>query len=294
MKPKFFGQYLLEKGYITAQQLHEALEYHRQRCKRFGDIAVTEGFMIHQQVNNVIIEQRRIDKLFGELAVSMGFLTDEQLETVITIQRNNHIYLGEALVEKVAFTVDELDKYLECFHEEHKPLSNLEKMVPEEFGRREEVVALLDLSIKMFRRMANMYLKIGSGYYKENRVDNLFLMSSVQISGSFKMQYLMNIPAPLAEVITKNLYDNKDMECDKETMSDCIGELSNVICGNSLAQLLNLGHNLQILPPRPMFRSEVPTLNIEKNEELLSIPASVPLHDGTIDFEILFKKSGDS
>jgi|GEM_PF-419558 len=288
-KPKFFGQYLIEKGRITNQQLREALEYQHNAVKRIGDIAVIKGFMTLEQVKKVNLEQRRTDKYFGELAISMGFLTPEQLDMIVNIQKHNHIYLGQALIEKKFITEAELRKYLELYHEEQKPISTLDKIIPADFERREEVIHLLDVSVKIFRRMANMLLKLGKGYYQEKKIDNLFLISRVTFSGSLDLQYFMNVPAHVAVTITKNLYGKVDVECDDATICDCIGELSNVICGNASSHLLEMGHKLRITPPESLLRTETPTWRIEESGELLIFPATVPLPAGYIDVGLLFK-----
>ena len=277
MKPKFFGQFLVEKEYITQQQLFEALEFQQKRIAKIGEIAVQKGIMSSQQAEEVNMAQRKTDKFFGELAIEMGYLTREELERIITIQRHSHIFLGEVIVEKGFLTRDKLDRYLAEFHEEQKPIASLVDIIPEQLELHDEVFTLLDISIKIFRRMANLYLKVGKGFFKSTKVNNLYLITSVYFSGSADMRYFINVSKTVAETITKNLYRDNNMDCDDETICDCIGELVNVICGNAHSQILELGQRTFISPPEKMLAIDAPVIEIQGERQVLVFPATVPV-----------------
>ncbi len=277
MKPRFFGQYLVENGYITEDELADALEYQQKRIMRLGEIAVKQGYMTPEQVEKVNLAQRKTDKFFGELAVEMGFLTEEQLQKIITIQKNNHIYLGEALVEKGYLTREQLERYLEDFHAEQEPISTLKDIIPERLVEWEEVRVVLDVSIKIFRRMANTYLKLGKGFFKARQIENLYLISAVHFAGTVNFRYFLNVPADVASTLTRSLYGDREMVCDDLTVSDCMGELLNVICGNSSSQILELGDRVRIFPPEALLASDFPVLELGEGRQALVFPASVPV-----------------
>jgi len=289
MKPKFFGQFLVERGYITTNQLRDSLEHQQKAIKRIGEIAVEQGFMTTEQAEKVNLEQRRTDKFLGELAVEMGFLTPEQLEVAVTIQKNNHKYLGEALVETGILTTDQVERYLDEFHEEQKPVSSLEKVIPEGLVETDEVFTFLDVSVKIFRRMVGLHLKFGKGYLENKKVENLFLTTMVAFSGTMNFRYFINVPAHVAVAITKNLYRDDNIECDDSTMGDCIGELANVICGNASSQILETGHKLSIVPPEHILKSEKPSIEVDENNPALIFPATVPLPAGYLDIGLLWE-----
>ncbi|MCD6417756.1 response regulator [bacterium] len=277
MTPKFFGQYLLEKGYVTEEQLLNALEYQNSRIMRIGEIAINKGFMTPEEVEQVNLEQRRTDKFFGELAVNMGFLTDEQLEKVINIQKHNHIYLGEALVKLGFLSKGQLKHYLDEFHREQKPIEALKDIIPERLEIGEEVMSILDTAIKIFRRMANLYLKLGKGFFKSTQIENLHLISSVHFTGTLDFNFFLNLPPNVAYTITKNLYGNDNIEYDDEIVADCVGELANVVSGNACSQILEIGQKVYISPPESIFRRDNKLVEIENDRQVLVFPATVPI-----------------
>ena len=98
MYTQFFGNYLLSKGYITNEQLFEALQEKSQKHTKLGTLAIHSGLMTAAEVDAVIVEQTHQDKRFGELTIEMGYLTDEQVKNLLNIQSPN------LLVEKHILT----------------------------------------------------------------------------------------------------------------------------------------------------------------------------------------------
>lgn len=86
--PRAIGEILLEKGYITGEQLNMVLEARRKRGKK--QMVVPE-------------DQVGADKAFGQLAVSRGLVTMDDLEAAVLEQQrlralNLHFCLGEVFV----------------------------------------------------------------------------------------------------------------------------------------------------------------------------------------------------
>jgi CheY-specific phosphatase CheX len=286
MKPKFFGRYLIDKGYVTERQLNEAAVYQMEKVKRIGEIAVEKKYMTSDQVIKVLFEQQKKDKLFGELAADLGFLTIGQLEEALVTQKNNHVFLGQALVEKDILTQEKIDRQLRLFHEEQKSIGGIENIVPENTDYREEIMILVETSVKIFRRMASMLLKPGNGFYRDDVIENQFLISTIDFTGEIGFHFFLNIPRNISLALTENCIGNENREHDDDSMIDCIGEVTNVICGNASSHIHKLRHFLYT-PPVRMLRSKIPTWNIKGKKQLV-FPASVPLPDGTVEIGIVF------
>ena len=62
MNAKFFGQYLLEKGKITAQQLVDAVESQKSVHTPLGALAIEKEILAAGQVQKIHDEQRRTDR----------------------------------------------------------------------------------------------------------------------------------------------------------------------------------------------------------------------------------------
>lgn len=112
MNVKYFGQYLLEKGYINKDQLLEGIKYQKAINLKIGVLAIDKGFMTALQVNEIVDLQKVANKQFGVLAIQKKYITNEQIEELLSIQKSDRIYLGEALLEKGFVSLEQLEKYL--------------------------------------------------------------------------------------------------------------------------------------------------------------------------------------
>ena len=100
MYTQFFGNFLLSKGYITNEQLFDALKEKAQKHAKLGTLAIHSGLMTAAEVDSVIVEQTHQDKKFGELTIEMGYLTDEQVKELLNIQSPDFLLLGQILLDK--------------------------------------------------------------------------------------------------------------------------------------------------------------------------------------------------
>ena len=82
MNTRFFGQYLLEKGRITSQQLLDALERQKEITTPIGSMALEQGCLTAEQVKRILEQQRKRHRSFGELACEMGFNANMSSPTV--------------------------------------------------------------------------------------------------------------------------------------------------------------------------------------------------------------------
>lgn len=119
MFSQYFGNYLLNQGLISREQLKDALEYQKSVHVKFGVIAVDEGFMTPVQAAEVHEKQKQVDKRFGEIAIELGYLTEEQVEALISAQKQNHLYLAQALVDREYMTIEEFGAALSAYKKEN-------------------------------------------------------------------------------------------------------------------------------------------------------------------------------
>jgi hypothetical protein len=124
------GEYLIDRGLITAAQLEEALT--RQRLEHrslqgvrvpLGDILVGLGYLTPQMLATFLVEQQqeRVERespvYLGEYLVAQGLLTHEQFERVLARQIALHqggrrILLGDLLISAGYLTPEALDQVL--------------------------------------------------------------------------------------------------------------------------------------------------------------------------------------
>ncbi|MDZ5470143.1 hypothetical protein SM124_00135 [Bacillus sp. 31A1R] len=119
MFSQYFGHYLLNRGYITSEQLKDALELQKSVHVKLGVLAVDEGYMTPLQVEETHLKQTQMDKRFGEIAIELGFLTNDQLEGMLTAQKQNHLLLAQALVDREYMTIEQFSLALNEYKNEN-------------------------------------------------------------------------------------------------------------------------------------------------------------------------------
>lgn len=107
MFSQYFGNYLLNNGLLTDEQLTNCLKIHQSTHVKLGVIAVDKNYLTPSQVENIHEVQRKKDMLFGEIAVSLGYLTSEQVEEMLSTQKNNHLQLAQAIVNLGYLSIEE-------------------------------------------------------------------------------------------------------------------------------------------------------------------------------------------
>lgn len=101
------GQILIRKGYITADELQDAIDYQfrlpRILHKPIGEILVLLGYINQEQLEEAIQEQQNPPSdALGQLLVRMGVIEQWQLSHVLTLKyqpEHAHKKLGTLLVE---------------------------------------------------------------------------------------------------------------------------------------------------------------------------------------------------
>lgn len=119
MFTQYFGQYLLNKRYLTPEQLREGLEYQKGTRLKLGVLAVNAGFMTADEADKINEKQKKLDKKFGELAVEMGYLKEEQVEELLSSQRLGHLLLGQTLVDKGHMSLQEFEKAINEYKKDY-------------------------------------------------------------------------------------------------------------------------------------------------------------------------------
>lgn len=119
MFSQYFGTYLLNKGFITPEQLENALEVQNYSHVKFGVLAINAGFMSPQQIEEVHRLQMRADKKFGQISVELGYLTSEQLDELISTQKKGHLLLSQALLDKGYLSLEELQSAINNYKQDY-------------------------------------------------------------------------------------------------------------------------------------------------------------------------------
>ena len=109
------GNYLVDNGKITKDQLQQVLEKQDSVRVKLGLIAVEEGLMTIEQADEVNRLQAVMDQRFGDIAVSKGYLTEDQVGKLLKQQGNTYLMFVQALVDEQLVTMEEIDLLLNDF-----------------------------------------------------------------------------------------------------------------------------------------------------------------------------------
>ncbi|KYZ76735.1 hypothetical protein AXX12_10005 [Anaerosporomusa subterranea] len=118
MYNQFFGQFLLQKGLLTAEQLCCVFEDEASVRVKLGVLAIDKGWMTAVEVREIHDLQKTMDQRFGDLAVSKGYLNSFQVEELLQAQRSRHLSLSQAILDRGYLNLAELTPVLELYKAE--------------------------------------------------------------------------------------------------------------------------------------------------------------------------------
>ena len=112
-----FGDYLIEKGIVSKEDLDIALKFQTEKSLRLGALAVEDGLLTEQQLSVILDRQREVEAagLFGEIAINMKLLSKEQVSKLLEKQKEYDKIIGQILVLSGALSKDEKEKELKLF-----------------------------------------------------------------------------------------------------------------------------------------------------------------------------------
>lgn len=109
------GDYLVEEGKISREQLEGIVSQLDKVRVKLGLIAVAEGMMTTEQADEVNRLQSVMDKRFGDIAVEKGYLTEEQIGNLLKAQGNTYMTFVQALINEDMVKMEEVDGILEGY-----------------------------------------------------------------------------------------------------------------------------------------------------------------------------------
>lgn len=117
MFSQFFGQFLLSKGHLSADELLSVLDETDRTRVKLGTMAISDRMLSPAQVEEIHAIQASEDKRFGQIAIEQGYLTEFQLDVLLTSQKNEHHQMVQVLFDRGIFNLDELDQIMEDYRE---------------------------------------------------------------------------------------------------------------------------------------------------------------------------------
>lgn len=249
MSAKFFGQYLLERGRITSQQLADALEYQKSISSPIGALALDHGLLSVDQVKLILGRQLNSEKRFGELAVSLGLLTQAQVDELLQAQSSHKLLLGEALMIKGYISVETLERELKEFKKEEDKLSTQLNATFNTIANKEIVKTFTDLMVMMFTKFGQQDIKVEQCETGRENIRLFRWVIAQKIAGeNVGFNCLLSVPPKLLLQMASMMLDENVSTAD-ELALDATKEFVNIANGNACAKLSEDGVGLTMLPP---------------------------------------------
>lgn len=120
MYTQFFGNYLLTNGYVTKEQLFDAMKKQEEAHMRLGTLAIHKGLMTTDAVEEIVILQTHESKKFGELAVENGYLTEDELTDLLQEQSPDFLLLAQILVDDGIISPVEMDSIIATYKDDNE------------------------------------------------------------------------------------------------------------------------------------------------------------------------------
>lgn len=264
MAVKFFGQFLLERGLVSKSLLLKAIELQDGTNLKFGATALSMGLVSREDFERVHDAQRSEDLLFGDMAVKMGLLTESQVQQVLTKQKNNHIYIGEALIKVGALSKEDLALYLREFKDDQAQYAVRKMVIPEGIAESEVWSYAAGLTTKMITRIVGIvFRELGS--QEVLAVSGNRVVASMAFTGAVRGRYIFSASEGIMKAIARGILKEEDVEEEPaEVLEDTVMEFVNVVCGNVVAKVAQMGKNIDILPPEVFLGVDVPVAEGER------------------------------
>jgi CheY-specific phosphatase CheX len=273
MPTQFFGQFLLSQRAVTRGQLLDAVEYQERHNLRLGDYAVKKAFITPADAARIHASQTTRDVQFGEAAVELGLLTQTQLGELLRAQRADHLYLGDVLAKLGFMSAEAVQKALGQYREEQKGQEGDTLYLPSDTPNLPLVAEACELTHKMLSRLWGTPTKYGSVRSGERIFRLPGTVVAVSITGDVSAKYFLGIPDELTNNAIRRLFGSTDTP-SRDDRIDIVSELANVVVGNLVSTLANLGRQVDLTPPR-LSHNEV-RLELEQASVM---PLIAPLND---------------
>jgi hypothetical protein len=251
---QFFGQFLIERGEIDAEQLRRGLDLMKAENRSLGQVAVQEGILSPEDAERVNAEQRSRDLPFGVLAVELGLLSEEQLDQVLAQQAKTRLFIGEALARLGSLPIDRLPSLLDEFKAEQAPYQVGEVRLPESLSLNRLAGIAVDYLPKFAMRVSSLGLKLGAAHPLQSTPDFEYKVG-LQISGAPGLQITLMGDRKFARQLAAGTFGTSVSELGDDLIADGMGEFLNILAGNAVAILEREGIESSLEPPD--YRAEV-------------------------------------
>jgi len=249
MAVKFFGQFLVEQGIVSRDNLLKAIELQERKNLKLGEMALSMGYCTHEDIDRAHLYQLTKDMKLGDILVELGILTLNQLNEVLVRQKNDHLFIGEALLLVDALSKVQLQKYLDDFKADQALYVSDRIELPISIPNSNIWEMTADLTYKMITRVLGIQFRPGKCKVVTT-LDTNFMMAAMDLIGDVNARYIVSISANLQLIVARAILREASVDGEPpEVLEDTVMEFINVVCGNVAAKASQMGKIININPP---------------------------------------------
>ncbi len=250
------GNYLVNNGKITAEQLNDTLTKQDSVRVKLGLIAVAEGMMSLEQTDEVNRLQAVMDQRFGDIAVSKGYLTDEQIGKLLKKQGNSYLMFIQTLVDNGYVAMEDVDALVNEFRQANGySNSELEDLKSDEVDRiiplfipedGKPFTDIISTAVRTLIRLIDRHVSIG----KAEMVDAIPVSNQVSQALSGENGLIVCFSEGDGALLRVcSVFGREEFpQLDLDSL-DAAGEFLNCINGLYASSLSSQGKFLELMPP---------------------------------------------
>lgn len=259
MFSQYFGNYLLNKGLITLEQLKDVMIIEKSVHLKIGILAVNSGYLNAYQVAEIHVLQAKMDKKFGEIAIEKGYITISQLESVLSEQQHGHLMLGQALIDRNYMTLNEVEVALNNYKKDYD-LSDIQLKAIEDGNIDEIVSAFVNFEtirdVNTFKSYISLFTRNIIRFIDEDiRIEKLklnrkyvsHLIATQSISGEKNLLTYLDAKEDVFLKIASK-YAGEEIKEVNQLAIESFGEFLNLNNGIFTVNMSNEGVELDIAP----------------------------------------------
>lgn len=250
------GNYFVEAGKITTEQLKMIIERQDSVRVKLGLIAVSEGMMTLEQADDVNLLQTIKDMRFGDIAIEEGYLNQEQVEKLLQKQGNAYLVFIQNLLDEELVTMEELDWLLDDFRRvngysnadfEDIKSDDIDRILP--LLLPSEAVpyqALIGTVVRTMIRLVDRHIYVGRPVMVSDFPKEGFVLQKLEGNSGIADCFAERNGALLkvSSIFGQEMFEKLDMNA-----LDAAGELLNCSNGLYVSELSQQGQFLELLPP---------------------------------------------
>jgi len=249
MAAKFLGQFLLERGVITAPQLLAAIEAQRASNPLLGELAVARGLLDDAQARRINQRQRVEDRRFGDIALEMGVLDQAQLDELLDAQKAGRRMIGQVLVDQGVIDAARLEQELALHRAGQDQARHALDRVVGRHPLGPLATSVIGLCARLFPRMLGSQCQAAT-VLTAQQLGMWPCTVHVRVEGAHPFDIGLACDLDAAHALACALLGLEPGACDDELALDALGEMVNVLMGYAVRDVLpDEDASYRALPP---------------------------------------------